>query len=213
MSNFFATFFYFFPRIFFFFLKIFRFFFRQFLFFLKKIFRNFKKIFRPAQIFLFLKFSVQKIYSIFFAPHREFFSFFKIIFLKFFPIFCATFFFSCQKNFTKLKIGDQIFFVEIAKTTQQRARGLMFRRNLPKNRGMFFIFEREKIPKFWMKNVNFPLEIIFFSAEKKVVEKISAEICAENCPKISPKMPIKFALELPKNNFRGKIGDEFFLEK
>jgi len=133
-------------------------------------------------------------------------------FWRIFFIFFVTFFFSCQKNFSKLKIGDQIFFIEIARTQQQHARGLMFRKNLPENRGMFFIFEREKIPKFWMKNVNFPLEIVFFSADKKVVEKISGEICAENCPKISPKMPIKFALELPKNNFRGKIGDEFFLE-
>lgn len=59
--------------------------------------------------------------------------------------------------------------VETALTDKQRRAGLMHRDKLPKNMGMLFVFEQEYIQKVWMKNTLIPLDVIFISAQNKVV--------------------------------------------
>jgi hypothetical protein len=53
--------------------------------------------------------------------------------------------------------------VEIARTEKERARGLMRRRSLPDGKGMLFVFERDQILSFWMKDTLIPLSIAFIS--------------------------------------------------
>ena len=55
-----------------------------------------------------------------------------------------------------------IIVVEIAKTEQQHAQGLMFRNKLNKNEGMLFVFNEERILEFWMKNTLIDLDIGYF---------------------------------------------------
>ena len=47
------------------------------------------------------------------------------------------------------------FWLEIAATDSERARGLMFRKELPDDRGMLFIFPYSEVQRFWMKNAQF----------------------------------------------------------
>lgn len=54
--------------------------------------------------------------------------------------------------------------VEVAKTPQEQATGLMFRREIPRNTGMLFLFDDEKHRHFWMKNVAVPLDMIFIES-------------------------------------------------
>lgn len=65
--------------------------------------------------------------------------------------------------------------IELAATPQDREMGLMYRRKMDGNQGMFFVFDTEERQSFWMKNTHIPLDIIFVSQTMRVVH------IAENC--------------------------------
>ncbi len=67
-----------------------------------------------------------------------------------------------------VKIGNNIFDVEIARTAGQQAKGLSFRESLDKNKGMLFDFGKETTPTFWMMGMKFPLDIIWINNGKIV---------------------------------------------
>jgi len=55
------------------------------------------------------------------------------------------------------------YFVEVAVSQSDQEKGLMHRKRLDKKSGMLFIFRKEKIARFWMKNTYIPLDIIFIN--------------------------------------------------
>ena len=63
------------------------------------------------------------------------------------------------------KGGTHSFLVEIAANDEERARGLMYRKELPEGRGMLFDFKQEQEVGFWMKNTYIPLDMIFIRAD------------------------------------------------
>ena len=65
--------------------------------------------------------------------------------------------------------GPWIVRVEIAHADQDRARGLMFCRDLPANRGMIFIFDETSEHVFWMHNTLIGLDMIFLGEDRGVV--------------------------------------------
>ena len=74
--------------------------------------------------------------------------------------------------------------VEIAKTEKQREIGLMGRNKLALDNGMLFIFEKQGIQRVWMKNTLIPLDVIFLSAQGKIVSffKKLQPCKSGNCP-------------------------------
>ncbi|MGZ3425465.1 MAG: DUF192 domain-containing protein, partial [Polyangia bacterium] len=67
------------------------------------------------------------------------------------------------------RAGEQHVKVEIARSDPERQRGLMYRQKLEPGRGMIFLFDHPEKLKFWMKNTYIPLDMIFISADKRVV--------------------------------------------
>lgn len=95
---------------------------------------------------------------------------------KIFIILCFCLFsLGCKQNAVILPDGNMIK-VEIAKTQAQAERGLMFRESLPEDSGMLFIFPKDKIQSFWMKNTLIDLDIIFIDSQGAIVN------IAENMP-------------------------------
>lgn len=65
--------------------------------------------------------------------------------------------------------GSPAFVLEVADTPAKIATGLMYRRELPENRGMLFIFNKDGHHRFWMKNTDIPLDLVFLDAQWQVV--------------------------------------------
>lgn len=65
-------------------------------------------------------------------------------------------------------INDKEIKVEVAKTNEERAKGLSNRTSLDENSGMIFVFNKNSKPSFWMKDTKIPLDIIWINDDKIV---------------------------------------------
>ena len=71
---------------------------------------------------------------------------------------------------TEMQLGEQVFRLEIARTRDERARGLMDRESLPADAAMLFVFETESPLAFWMKNTLIPLDILYLGSAGIVID-------------------------------------------
>jgi uncharacterized protein len=89
--------------------------------------------------------------------------------------------------------------LEIVATPEVRAQGLMFRESLESGRGMVFLFPKPSVESFWMKNCNFPIDIVWLDEQRRVIfvsEKVPP--CREDpCPTYGPGLPSLYVLEIP----------------
>lgn len=95
-------------------------------------------------------------------------------------------------------ISGHRFSVEIADTEAAREHGLMFRTRLGADHGMLFIYPDAQIRNYWMKNTLIPLDILFFDANRRLVN-ISADTppCkTADCPTYASSTPAQYVLEL-----------------
>ncbi len=93
-------------------------------------------------------------------------------------IIIALFLVGCTNNrdFQTVHINGKTFNLEIAKTDEQRKKGLSSRATLEQNNGMLFLFGTRDIQIFWMKDTLIPLEIVFLDGCRIVdVKEMSVE--------------------------------------
>ena len=135
---------------------------------------------------------------------------FKFIYLTFNFFLISFYTFSNEKIEVSIYNKNITFNVEIAKTIEERRTGLMYRKKLLNNEGMLFIFPREKIIQLWMKNTYIPLDVIFISENKVIVDiKKNMEKLSETI--VKSKVKSRYALEFNAgliNKLDIKIGDK-----
>ncbi|MDC0834348.1 hypothetical protein CKA32_006537 [Geitlerinema sp. FC II] len=87
----------------------------------------------------------------------------------------------------RVQLGDRAIDLEVARTPQQQALGLMFRDELPDDRGMLFPFDPPESVNFWMKNVRIPLDMVFVYDGEVVGLAREVPPCRQvRCPTYSP---------------------------
>lgn len=88
------------------------------------------------------------------------------------------------------------FRVEVARTAEEQARGLMFREELAPDAGMLFVHRRPKVANFWMKNTLIPLDMIWIGANGRVLG-VHENAVPHSTDVISSNLPVIAVLEVP----------------
>jgi len=102
----------------------------------------------------------------------------------------------------ELSAGIHLIRAEAASTFEARAQGLMFRKHLGPNEGMFFVFPQSELHCMWMKNTLIPLSVAFIDESGTVIniEDMAPQTEDSHCAAA----PAKFALEMPAGWFAAK---------
>lgn len=91
--------------------------------------------------------------------------------------------------------GEALFDVELAQTPEQQATGLMYRRSMPENHGMWFDFEGQRRVAMWMKNTYIPLDMVFLN-EHRVIVHIVRNTTPLSTARIMSPVHARYVLEL-----------------
>lgn len=109
------------------------------------------------------------------------------------------------KKTAYLVVKDRSIELEVARTPESQARGLMNRYDL-NGKGMLFPVQPPKVVSVWMKNVRVPLDIVFVRQGRVVAIAHSTPPCyQESCPRYKPPVPVDAVIELPAG-MAGKLG-------
>ena len=97
---------------------------------------------------------------------------------------------------------------ELARTEEERNHGFMERKNIPDGTGMLFIFDRDQILSFWMKNTPHPLSIAYIDSRGKI--RNLYDMTPFSLTPIKSTSSCRYALEVPQGWFRANnidVGD------
>jgi len=101
---------------------------------------------------------------------------------------------------------------EIAVKESDRRQGLMFRKSLPDGEGMLFIFEKDQVLSFWMKNTYIPLSIAYITYNGIIIDIKDMYPHDENS--VVSSRSARYALEVPQGWFSRvgvKTGDKVLI--
>ena len=91
--------------------------------------------------------------------------------------------------------AEHKFRIEIARTSEEQARGLMFRESLPADGGMIFPMIPPRYASFWMKNTLIPLDMIFIRSDGTIA-RIEPETVPQTLEPVSSGEPVAAVLEI-----------------
>ncbi|MBF2025216.1 MAG: DUF192 domain-containing protein [Oscillatoriales cyanobacterium C42_A2020_001] len=97
----------------------------------------------------------------------------------------------------QVKVADQVIQLEVARSQDEQAMGLMFRPKLEDNRGMLFPFSPARPVSFWMKNVRINLDMVFLRDGKVIAIASNVPPCTSApCPVYGPQSLVDQVIEL-----------------
>jgi uncharacterized protein len=101
-------------------------------------------------------------------------------------------------NKVNITINDVILQADVALTADEQTKGLSIKDTLQSNEGMLFPYEAPRILSFWMRDMKFPIDILWLGADKKVVHiEESLQPCSPllPCPSYAPDVQAQYVLE------------------
>ena len=117
--------------------------------------------------------------------------------------------------FTFIRLPGASFKVEVVQDQLSRNKGLSRRESLPEGEGMLFVFDRPAMYPFWMKDMNFSIDIIWMDSEKQVVH-MEREVSPESFPNsFAPQEPSLYVLEFNSgfiDQYNISLGDQIDFE-
>ena len=126
--------------------------------------------------------------------------------LKFFLVFFIS---SNTFSADEIKINNLLSNIEVASNPNDRRKGLMFRKSLPEDHGMFFVWEYRKRQCMWMRNTYIPLNVAYIDTKGKILEIYEMLPLSEDS--ICSKKRVKYALEVNLDWFKRNnvyVGDQ-----
>lgn len=99
----------------------------------------------------------------------------------------------------QLRAGMHLIQTQVASTPTQRSVGLMWRREMPTNEGMLFVFEQPAQQCFWMQNTLLPLTAAFVADDGTIVNLADMQplTTASHCSA----QPVRYVLEMHQGWF------------
>ena len=105
-----------------------------------------------------------------------------------------------KQSLVELAVKGEKIRVEVVRSEEEKARGLMFRESLGKDDGMLFVYDGEEVLSFWMKNTPIPLSIAFLDQKGKIVDIQDMEPFSLRTHVSA--LPARYALEMNKGWFK-----------
>ncbi len=102
----------------------------------------------------------------------------------------------------RLSAGIHLIDAQLAATPEQRATGLMFRKEMPATEGMLFVFEQPAQQCFWMKNTLLPLTAAFVTDDGTIATL--ADMQPQTTDSHCSTQPVRYVLEMNQGWFRKK---------
>ncbi|MEG0921565.1 MAG: DUF192 domain-containing protein [Comamonas sp.] len=103
---------------------------------------------------------------------------------------------------TELSAGMHRIHAQVAQTPRQREVGLMYRKEMPTNEGMLFIFDQPATQCFWMKNTVLPLTTAFVADDGTIVNLADMQPMTETSH--CSRKPVRYVLEMNQGWFKQK---------
>jgi uncharacterized membrane protein (UPF0127 family) len=95
---------------------------------------------------------------------------------------------------TSLNAGMHLIQVQLAQNFEQRQIGLMWRKEMPQNEGMLFVFDEPAVQCFWMRNTLLPLTAAFVADDGTIVNLVDMKPMSDDSH--CSKKPVRFVLEM-----------------
>lgn len=105
-----------------------------------------------------------------------------------------------RPGLVRLEVDSAFIWVEVVDRPETRQTGLMFRKSMPEDQGMLFVFEEPQELDFWMRNTYLPLDIAFVSSDGTILNIEAMEPMDEG-PRYRSRGPARFAIEANRGWF------------
>jgi uncharacterized membrane protein (UPF0127 family) len=125
-----------------------------------------------------------------------------------------------QSQLPRVRLSAGLYQIDaqVAQSPEEREFGLMFRKEMPQNEGMIFVFEQPATQCFWMKNTLLPLTAAFVAEDGRIVNLADMKPMTEDSH--CSRQPVRFVLEMNQGWFArknikegSKLGGDLFTRR